>query len=110
MSNYPESLVDRCEKLENENKVLREAIQNLGVNQDKYVKNLRLELATAKEYIHRSEEEARVWFWQGDGYDYLRSMASDTPVVITAHELRLLIENGETVAEENGSAPITAKK
>lgn len=108
MNRYPESLSDRCRYLEQENEKMRTALVEVCAEKDRYIHNLRLELKNAKEFIERDQEYSRLWVWQGDGYDYLRSMANDTPVLITAHELRQLVENGETVAE-GGSDPVVAK-
>jgi hypothetical protein len=106
VNNYPESLVDRCAYLDRVISGLKDIIEG----NDKYIHNLRIDLKKLRDFIDKDPEHRGTWVYQGDGYDYIRSMSNDLPVLITAHELRHLIENGETVAEpESGSAPIVPK-
>lgn len=102
MNKYPESLHDRCKYLERVIESLKEVISS----NDKYIASLRLKLKTQGEFIEKEHEYSRLWVWQSDGYDYLRSMANDLPVLIRADDLRYLVENGEFVAEESGSDPV----
>ena len=102
-----ESLAARCEYLEKANRNLRAACED----QAAYIERFRRENMLISEFkgyfggasddpIEAEEErqESRVWRWQGDGYDFIRSMSSDLPVLITAGELRELLEHGESVA------------
>lgn len=102
-----ESLAARCEYLEKANRNLRAACED----QAAYIERFRREnmlISEFKGYFGGTSEdpieaeddrqESRVWRWQGDGYDFIRSMSSDLPVLITAGELRELLEHGESVA------------
>lgn len=102
-----ESLAARCEYLEKANRNLRAACED----QATYIERFRRENMLISEFkgyfggtsddpieAEDHRQESRVWRWSGDGFDFIRSMASDLPVLITAGELRELLEHGESVA------------
>lgn len=97
---YPESLQRKCEYLEKVNKHVTEAVK-AG---EERIKHLEMELSKLRDFADKSED-SRLWVWQGDGFDFIRSMANDLPVLITGGELRELIENGEKLVEgQDGNA------
>jgi len=107
---YPESLVHRNQYLERENANLKSFLQDLSANKDEYSNQLRLENKTLMEMLNRQDDDSRIWVYQGDGYDAIRSMSNDLPVLIRAAELRHLITYGETNAPDVTSAPIVPKQ
>lgn len=100
MNSYPESLHNRCTYLERENEKLKTALTEVCAEKDIYIHSLRLEVNKLREFIDRDKEYSRLWVWQGDGYDFTRSMSNDLPVLITGAELRDLLKSGEVVADE----------
>ena len=67
---------------------------------------LKRRLASAEEYCNqrKGDEDAEVWFWQGDGTDHPESMVSSLTVVIRADDLRKALNN----ASHNAQHSITA--
>jgi hypothetical protein len=95
MSNYPESLVTRCEHLEKVNSNLIDTV----FQQEKYIESLRQDIRIMNELRQKDTDESRVWIFQNDGYDNIESMCSDLPVLISAIDLKILLNNGEVVNE-----------
>lgn len=90
-----QSLATRCKYLERKNASLQEVI----ALQEKHIQELREDAQLLSDY--RADEAInRVWVWQSDGYDNSETMANDLPVLIRAYQLRELLLNGETIAEE----------
>jgi len=78
MVNYPESLVDRCAYLER----VIEGLRNVIENNDKYIHNLRVDLKKVRDFIEKDPEKVGTWVYQGDGYDYIRSMSNESGLTI----------------------------
>lgn len=99
MNTYPTSLFERNAHLERENAKLRNALSELCTERDRYTDRLRADLIALQE-LTSTGSMSRLWIWQGDGYDYTRSMSSTLPVLITGQQLRDLIQYGEKIAED----------
>lgn len=69
---------------------VQELVDDLNFQRDKHAED-RARLQAI--YEHQKKD---CWYWQGDGQDHLESMVNTLPVVITAGQLRGLIE-GEKV-------------
>ena len=62
-------------------------------NQQQTILCLKRRLASAEEYCNhrKGDEDAEVWFWQGEGNDHPESMVNSLTVVIRAEDLRKVI-------------------
>lgn len=75
-------------------------------NQEETIHCLKRRLASAEEYCNkrRGDEDAEVWFWQGEGRDHPESMVSSLTVVIRAEELRKALNHAAYNAQHNITA------
>ena len=91
-SNYPESMSNEVQYLRQVRDNLNEYIVTLEsrINDLQYSNTMLTQL-------NEEHEHADTWYWHGDGYDHLDSIANNTLVIITAHELRNLLKNGEFI-------------
>lgn len=96
MNKYPDSLFEHNKYLKRKLESLSEIIKL----QDKRLNDTVIQMEKMAEYAERKTDESTVWFWHGDGYDNTKSMCNSTIVVFRADELRYLLKNGETVADE----------
>lgn len=95
-NNYPESVIRMNEYLEKTLELHKAEIESANDRIHALLWDVRI-LSQIK--AAENEGDRTVWHWQHDGYDYLRSMPNDQAVLISAEDLRDLLENGERVME-----------
>lgn len=91
---YPESVIRKNKFLEKANENLR----NLNTELENHLHELTFEKSVLMQMVKPNEVSGEVvWVWQHDGYDFLRSMRNEQAILISAEDLRDLLENGEKV-------------
>lgn len=98
VSNYPVSMVDELDYTKKVNQSLR----NIIIEHEKIINEFKTQ-QEEQVALNDSSEDALIWRWQGDGYDYTTSMVSDQLILMRADELRQLMGYGEILAEEESS-------
>jgi len=94
ITNYPVSLIEEVKYLRKVRDNLRETIAHQQTEidrcRDRLIENYEL---------NNKSEDGEVWRWIGDGYDYTRSMRNSMLVLVSAGQLKELLNNGELLED-----------